>query len=148
MSIAQDFFREVLRCPRAPRDLDLTNVHSAKTCLFRLLTNKQLQLHCDTVELAASSPSTDRALFAAYHRLYIATVEQIRQTYTADFIPWLDEPLLEDELLFLRQHTQDLTYDPDLITRHPDAPPVAAPALPLTQEPITGTHQDTQLLED
>jgi hypothetical protein len=86
-----------------------------------LLTNKKLLTHCDTAELSLRYPEPERALFTAAHRLLASTIEHIRITYDAEFLPWLDEPISHDELSFLRNETKDFSYAPDLRTPHPDA---------------------------
>jgi hypothetical protein len=113
MTVVQDNFRGAIRCPRDYKDLQGSDRYH-KQCINRLLTNRQLQTHCDTAELSYDYPETDRIIFVAAHRLYLEVIDEIRRTYQTDFIPHLDVPLTTTELEYLREQTQDFTYNPDL----------------------------------
>jgi hypothetical protein len=127
MPIAQDYFRGIIRCPRSYRDIEITDSRNSRQCLMLLLTNRNFQLHCDTAELSLSFPESERAIYAAAHRLLIATIEEIRSSFDTDLLPWLDFPLTATELDFLREQTKDYDYSPDLKTPHPDASRPHAP---------------------
>jgi hypothetical protein len=120
LSNVRDYFRGTFSCPRAPTDLEGTR-RASEAFLYRLQTNKALLLHCGTVELSRSFPESECTLFVAAHRLLAETIEQIRDTFQDEFLPWLDEPISHEELSYLRESLQDYSYKPDLVTKHPDA---------------------------